>query len=131
MINGTNGMRSRRLRTSAIIAPLYQQLPPSHHLFAIEPDIEIAAYAVDVSFGDPVRAGVLGVRMTKGNVNAGKFFILQNVPNDMRARDIGADGKFADPIAVFVCARVSEKFIAQILVLRAQGADPIIFYFDC
>src|SRR5438552_17206513 len=100
MINGTNGMRSRRLRTSAIIAPLYQKLPASHHLFAIEPDIEIAAYAVDVSFGNPVRAGVFGVRMTKGNVNAGKFFILQNVPNDMRAGVNYSDGIYDDPTTI-------------------------------
>jgi hypothetical protein len=109
---------------------LYYELTASHHLFAIEPDIEITADAVDVGLRNPVRAGVLGVRVTKSDVDAGNFFILQNVANDMRARRVGANGKFADTVAVFVSAGVGAKFLAQILVLRFQGTDPIIFYFD-
>ena len=52
-----------------------QKLPVPHHLFAIEPDVEIAADAVDVCFGNPVGAGVLGVGMTKGDMDTGNFFI--------------------------------------------------------
>ena len=55
---------------------LYRELTAPHHLFAIEPDVEIAADAVNVCFGNPVSSGVLGVRMTKGEVNAGNFFVL-------------------------------------------------------
>src|SRR5436305_12436531 len=95
MINRTNGTRSRRLRTSAIMTALYQKASRPHHLLAIEPDIEIAAHTVDVCFGSPVRLGVFGVRMTKSDVNAGKFFVLQNVADDMSAGDVCADGKFA------------------------------------
>src|SRR5207249_5878754 len=78
MINGTNGTRSRRLRTSAIMTALYQKSSRPHHLLAIEPDIEIAAHTVDVCFGSPVRPGVFGVRMTKSDVNAGNFFVLRS-----------------------------------------------------
>src|SRR5436305_649377 len=93
MINRTNGTRSRRLRTSAIMTALYQKSSRPHHLLAIEPDIEIAAHTVDVCFGSPVRPGVFGVRMTKSDVNAGNFFVLQNVADDMSAGDVCADGK--------------------------------------
>src|SRR2546427_5963449 len=118
--NGTNGVRCSCLRISSITVALYQKLAFPHHLFAVEPDVEIAAHAVDVSFGNPVSAGVFGVRMTKGNVNAGKFFILQNMADDVRAGDVCADGKFTDAVAIFVCAGVGAKFVAQILVVRTQ-----------
>lgn len=91
---------------------LYQKLPALHDLLAVEPDVEIAADAVDMRFGSPVRAGVLGIGMTKRDMDSGNFFVLQNVSNDVRAGDIGADGKFAHTIAVFVGVRVSPKFVA-------------------
>src|SRR5438874_13594878 len=122
MINGTNGMRSRRPRTSAIISALYHELAASHDLFAIEPDVEIAADAVDVCFGNPVGAGVLGVGMTKSDVHARNFFILQNVANDMCARCVGADCEFAHAIDVLAGAGVGANFIAQGLVLGLQSA---------
>ena len=68
--------------------------------------------------------------MTKSDVHAGDFFILQNVANDVCACCVGADCEFAHSIAVLVGAGVGAKFIAQILVLRLQRADPIIFHFD-
>src|SRR5438309_12095168 len=71
MANGLKGTRSIRSRTSAIIWRLYQKFPFPHHLFAVEPDIEIAADAVDMRFGGPIRASVLGIGMAKGNVDAG------------------------------------------------------------
>ena len=98
---------------------LYQKLSALHHLFAVEPDVEIAADAVDMRFGGPIRASVLGIGMAKGNVDAGNFFILQNVTDDMSAGGVCADGKFADAITVFVRAGVSAKCVAQIFVLGA------------
>ena len=86
-------------------------------MLSIEPDVEVAADAVDVCLGQPVCASMLGVGMTKSDVNTGDFFILQNVSNDMRASSVGADGKFAYTVAVFVSGGVGPKFIAQILVL--------------
>ena len=94
-----------------------QEFAASHHLFAIEPDVEVAADAVDVCLGNPVCASVLGVGMTKSDVDPGDFFILQNVSDHVRAGGVGADGKFADAIAVLVSACVGAKFVAQILVL--------------
>ncbi len=59
-----------------ITAALYQKLPFPHHLLAVEPDVEIPADAVDMRFGSPVRASVLGVGMTKRDVDSGNFFVL-------------------------------------------------------
>ena len=102
-----------------------------HYLLAVEPDIEIAANTVDMSFGSPVCAGVFCVRMTKSNVDTWNFFILQNMTDDMTAGCVCADGKFTDAVAVFISAGVSPKFVAQLLVLGAQRADAIVFHFDC
>ena len=55
---------------------LHQKFTGSHNLLAVEPHIEIAAHAVDVCFGEPFGAGVLAVRITKCNVNAGNFLVL-------------------------------------------------------
>src|SRR5439155_5859686 len=98
----------------------YQKLPSLHHLLAVEPDVEIAADAVDVRFRNPVGAGVLGVWMAESDMDSWNFFVLQNVADDVRAGCVRADGKFPYAITVFIRARVSAKFIAQILVLRMQ-----------
>src|SRR5438105_7620797 len=71
--NGTNGTRSSRSRTSAIMRALYQKLPIPHHLLAVEPDVEIASHTVDMRFRNPIGAGVLGIRMTKREMNAGNL----------------------------------------------------------
>src|SRR4029453_1886430 len=95
-----------------------KKFPVPHYLFTIEPDIEIPANAVDVCFGNPIGAGVLGVGMAKSDVDARDFFVLQNVADNMGAGRVGADGEFAHAVAVLVGAGVGAKFVAQILVLR-------------
>ena len=68
--------------------------------------------------------------MAKGNVDAGNFFVLQDVANDAGAGGVGADRELADAIAVFVGAGVGAKIVAQILVLGAQVHDAIVFHLD-
>ena len=59
-----------------ITAKSDQEFPVPHYLFAIEPDVEITADAVDVRLGNPVCAGVLGVGMAKSDVDTRDFFVL-------------------------------------------------------
>ena len=92
-----------------------------HDLLAVEPDVEIAADAVDVRLGEPRLAGVLGVGMAEGDVDAGNFFVLQDVPDDVRAGRVRADGELAHAVAVFVRARVGAEFVEQFLVVAAQA----------
>src|ERR1700751_4844028 len=93
---------------------LYQKPAAAHHLLTVKPDVEVAADAVDVCFGSPVCAGVLGVGMTEGDVNTWNFFILQNVADNVLTSRVRPDCKLADAIAVLIGARVGTKFIAQI-----------------
>src|SRR6266699_1220540 len=109
---------------------LYQKSAAFHHLFAVEPDVEVAANAIDVRFGNPVRSSVFGVRMAEGDVDTWNFFVLQNVPDDMLASRVGADRKFADAIAVFVGAGVGAEFGTQIKVLGQQRSDALVLPFD-
>ena len=69
--------------------------------------------------------------MTEGDVDTGNFFVLQNVTDDMRAGRVCPDREFADTVTVFVRAGVSAKFVAQVLVLRTQRSDAVVFHFDC
>ena len=55
---------------------LYQKFSALHHLFAIEPDVEVASDAIDMRLGNPVCAGVLGVGMAKSDVDPRDFFVL-------------------------------------------------------
>ena len=38
-----------------------EEFPALHHLFVVEPDIKVAANAVDMGLGDPGLTGVLSV----------------------------------------------------------------------
>ena len=38
-----------------------EELPALHHLFVVEPDVEIATIAVDMGLGDPGLTGLLSV----------------------------------------------------------------------
>ena len=80
-----------------------------HHLFAVEPDVEVATDAVDVRFRFPIGAGVFGVGMAESDMDAGDFFVLKNIADDAIAGGVGADGEFADAIAIFVGAGVGAE----------------------
>src|SRR5207302_7504609 len=82
--------------------PSHEKLSTLHDLFIVEPNVEIATDAVDMRLRRPICAGVVRVRMPKSDVNAGNFFVLQNIADHVRASSVGADGEFADPVAVLV-----------------------------
>jgi hypothetical protein len=55
---------------------LYQKFAVPHYLLAVKPDIKIATDAIDVRPGSPICAGVLGVGMTKRDVDSRNLFVL-------------------------------------------------------
>jgi len=55
---------------------LYQKLPFSHYLLAVKPDIKVATDTIDVRLGSPICAGVLGVGMTKRDVDSRNLLVL-------------------------------------------------------
>src|SRR5580704_1952642 len=72
----------------------------AHDLFfpvgGLEPDVEAQSDDVDVSAGAPGSAGMFAVGIAEGDVDAGKFFVLQDVADDTGDADISADSEFAD-----------------------------------
>ena len=109
----------------------HQKLTAPHDWFIVEPDVEIAADAVDMRFRGPIGPGVFGVGMAKSDVNGGNFFVLQNVADHVCAGRVRADRKFTYAIAVFIGTRVSAKFFKQRLVGAAKIDNPVVAHFDC
>ena len=50
----------------------------------------------------PRCAGVFAIGIAEGDVDAGKFFILQNIADNAGDADVGADSEFAYAVGVLV-----------------------------
>src|SRR5438132_10341096 len=68
--------------------------------------------------------------MTESDVDSGNFFVLQNVANNVRAGGVGANGKFANAITVFVRAGVEPEVVAQIFILGPKTDNATVFDFN-
>ena len=88
---------------------LYQKLPAAHHLLIVEPDVEIAADAIDVRFGEPSLHQYVQRKDDQRRCGPREFFRPAKLSDDMSAGGVGADRKFADAVAVFVSVRVSRE----------------------
>ena len=78
-----------------------------------------------MSAGAPGGAGVFAVGVAKGDVDAGKFFVLQDVSNDALDAEVGADGKFANAVGVFVGVSVGPEIGFKLLVRTGAGNDAV------
>ncbi len=65
-------------------------------------------------------AGVRSIGISEGHVHARYLFILQDVSDDILKSEFGADGKFADPIAIFIAMSVAPELFFELLVIRAE-----------
>src|SRR5580698_2152624 len=101
-------------------------MPIAHDLLFFHPDIETQPDHVDVGHGRPLRAGVRAIRIAEGDVNAGKFFVLQDIADHLPYANVRANGELADTIRVFVGMRVSPEIVAQLAVLRAAVNDAVL-----
>ena len=61
--------------------------------------------------GFPVRMGLAAVGVTEGDVHAGKFFVLEKDADHFGEAEVGAEGKLADAITVFVRVALVPKFL--------------------
>ena len=109
---------------------LYQKPPAPHNLLLLEPDIEIPTHAIDVGGRAPIRPGVLGIRVAKGDVDPGNLFVLKDIADDAGYRQIGSDGELSGAIAVFVAADVFQKILEEQLVVAIHLADAAVLDFD-
>ena len=94
--------------------------------FRLEPDVEAQADDVDVRAGAPGSAGVFAVGIAEGDVDAGKFLILQDVADDAGDADVGADGELADAVGVFVGVGVGPEVLLELLVGAGAGDDAVL-----
>ncbi len=68
----------------------------------------------------PGRAGVLAVGIAEGDVDAGKFFVLEDVADDALDAEVGADGEFADAVGVLVGVGVGPEVASSCLFALEQ-----------
>src|ERR1700729_1266234 len=94
---------------------LNQKLALTHNLLlalrAFEPDVEIETDYIDVGGRTPLGAGVLAIWIAEGDVDAGEFFILQDVADHVRDADVGADRELAYTIGVFVAMGILPEIV--------------------
>jgi hypothetical protein len=58
--------------------------PPGNYLVLIDPDVAISRQHVDMSFGLPVCMSLAAVWITKGDVYAREFLVLQQYADHLR-----------------------------------------------
>src|ERR1700693_3632567 len=102
-------MRSRRIPSAFSDPPrlrLHQELPIPHNLLFIHPDIKLPPHHIDMRRRIPLRARMRSVRISKRNMHARIFLILQNLPDHIFQIDVRSNGKLTHAIAVFIGVRV-------------------------
>src|SRR5260370_31500422 len=80
--------------------------------------------------GLPGGSGVSAVGVAEGYVDAGKFFVLQDVADDALDADVGADGELADAVGVFVGVGVGPEVAFECLIRRRYAGDAVAFDVD-
>ena len=109
----------KRWRSSRITSD--QKLAGAHDLPVVRPDVEFRADHVDVRGAIPLRAGVRAVGIAEGDVDAGDFFILQDIADHAVQADVGADGEFAHAVAVFVGVGVVPELVFAVRDWRSRA----------
>src|SRR5258708_25661949 len=61
--------------------------------------------------------GLVAVGIAEGDVDAGKFFVLQKDANPFRKSEVSAEGELAAAVAIFVGVAVAPKFFFEIFAL--------------
>ena len=72
--------------------------------------------------------GAVGV--SEGNVDAGEFFVLEDVADDALDSDVGADGELAYAVGVFVGVCVGPEVALEGFVLAGDLGDAVAFNVD-
>src|SRR5450631_2191239 len=85
-------------------------------VFGFEPDVEAEADDVDVRAGAPGGAGMLAVWIAEGDVDSGELLVLEDVADDALNAEVGADGKLAYAVGVFIGMRVGPEILFKLLI---------------
>src|ERR1700745_923865 len=85
-----------------------------YNLILVNPYVAITGQNVDVRFRFPVGMGLASVRIAKGDVYSGKFFILQQNSDHFRQAKVCSERQLAYAVAVLVGMAILPKFLFQI-----------------
>ena len=99
-------------------------------LVGVDPDVAVAGEDVDVGLGFPVGVGLAAVGIAEGDVNAGKFFVLEKDADHFGEAEVGAEGEFADAVAVFVGVAVVPEFLLEIFAIAVDLDEARVFDFE-
>ena len=69
---------------------------------------------------------MFSVRIAKGNMDAGKLFVLKDVPDYIFEVEVGSDGELSDATAVLISMCVTPKIILKLLVIAPGLGQPIL-----
>src|SRR6266436_8512495 len=83
-------------------------------LIVVDPDVALSGKHVNVRLGFPVGMGLASVGVSKRDVHAGKFFILQKNADHLGKSKIGAESELADTVAVFVGVAILPEFLLKV-----------------
>src|SRR5579863_1965478 len=108
----------------------YQKLAVLHDLLVIDPNVEFSADHIDVRSGIPIGASVRPVGISKRDVNARIFLILENFANQIFQPNIGADREFTDTVAVGVRVSVLPEIVLEFPIGRVRLGEAIALHAD-
>ena len=99
-------------------------------LVVVDPDVAVAGEDVDVRFGFPVGVGLAAVGIAESDVDAGKFFVLKKDADHFGEAEVGAEGEFADAVAIFVGVAVIPEFLLEIFAIAVDFDQARVLDFE-
>ena len=76
----------------------------------------------------PVGPGFEAVGVAEGDVDAGKLLVLEEVSDDPRQADVGADREFTHPVRVGVLPHVGLEVGPELRVIGLEGDQPVVLH---
>src|SRR5664280_3586016 len=123
-------LRLNSSRSAGTISGLDKEAALLHDLLAVNPDIEVRAHHVNVGAGIPLRASVRAVGVSESNVQAGKFLVLQDLPDDVLEFKVRSDGELADEMAILVGVGIGPELLFQNFVIAEDFGDAIVAHLN-
>src|ERR1035437_5614468 len=123
-------LRLNSSRSAGTISGLDEKAALLHDLLAVNPDIEVQAHDVNVGAGIPLCTCVRAIGVSEGDVDAGKFLVLQDLPYDPLEFEVRSDGKLPNKMAVLVGVRVGPELLFQNFVLAEDLGNAVVPHVD-
>src|SRR5450631_4021646 len=93
--------------------------------FGFQPDVKTQSNDINVCSRTPRCAGVFAIGIAEGDMDAWKFFVLQDIAYHSFHAEIGADRELSDAIRVFICVGIIPKIFFKLLVDGTATHDAV------